>query len=116
MIDRCDLDHAIMKILWPRVHRTSGDTRAMGIKIGAELTPEINTLLLTCGETRQYSREAVGLRVLKLGFTRKNTNAGTLLVLDRQTSRRVHQLAPSYGLKKSVPGCPDCQPAETTAE
>jgi hypothetical protein len=116
MVDRCDLDHAIIEILLARVHRTTGDTTATGIKIGAELTPEVNTFLLTCGETRQYSREAVGLRVLKLGFTRKNTNAGTLLLLDRQTSRRVHQLAQSYGPKKSVPGCPDCQPAQTTAE
>lgn len=116
MIDRCDLDHALVEILWPRLHPTTGDTAAAGIKIGAELTPEVNTFLLTCGETRQYRREEVGLRVLKLGLTRKDTNTGTLLVLDRQTSRRIHQLARSYGIKKSVSGCPDCQPVKTTAE
>jgi hypothetical protein len=31
-----------------------------------------------------------------------------VLLLDRQTSRRVHQLARGYGIGKNVPGCPDC--------
>jgi hypothetical protein len=88
----------------------------VGIKIGAELTPEVNTFLLTCGETRQYGSEEVGARAAKLGLTKKRTNTAALLVLDRKTSRRIHQLAQSYGIKKSVPGCPDCQPAETPVE
>jgi hypothetical protein len=50
--------------------------------------------------------------VAKLGLSTKPTNAGTVLLLDRQTSRRVHQLALAYRIDKSVPGCPDCQAVE----
>ncbi|HEX3352953.1 MAG TPA: hypothetical protein VHS34_09040 [Terriglobales bacterium] len=114
LIDRCDLNHALVEVLWPRVHQSARAT--VGIKIGAELTPEVNTFLLTCGETRQYGSEEVGARAAKLGLTKKRTNTAALLVLDRKTSRRIHQLAQSYGIKKSVPGCPDCQPAETPVE
>ena len=108
-VDRCSLDHAIIEVVWPRVHRTIGDTAAANMKIGAELTPEVSTFLLCCGETRQYKREEVGKRVAKLGLSTKPTNAGTVLLLDRQTSRRVHQLAVAYRIDKSVPECPDCQ-------
>ncbi|HEV3386198.1 MAG TPA: hypothetical protein VG097_15365 [Gemmata sp.] len=94
------------------MHRTIGDAAAANMKIGAELTPEVSTFLLCCGETRQYSREEVGKRVAKLGLSTKPTNAGTVLLLDRQTSRRVHQLALAYRIDKSVPGCPDCQAVE----
>ena len=86
------------------------------MKIEAELTAEVNTFLLSCGEVRHYSREAVGRRVSQLGLTGDRNNAGAVLVLDRRTSRRVHQLARSYGIDKSVPGCPDCQPVETSTE
>lgn len=112
VIDRCSLDHAIVEVLWPRVHRTLEDAAAANMKIGAELTPQVSTFLLCCGETRQYSREQVGKRVAKLGLSTKPTNAGTVLLLDRQTSRRVHQLALAYRIDKSVPGCPDCQAVE----
>jgi hypothetical protein len=116
MVDRCNLDCAIVQVLWPRVHRATGDTATVGIRIEAELMLEVNTFLLCCGETRQYSREAIGIRVAKLELTRKNTNAGTQLLLDRRTAHRVHQLARAYGIDKSVPGCPYCQSIETTAE
>ena len=86
------------------------------MKIGAELTAEVNTFLLCCGETRQYSREEVGKRVVKLELSRKDTNAGTVLLLDRHTSRRVHQLARGYEINKSVAGCPDCQAVEPSVE
>ena len=112
VIDRCSLDHAIVEVVWPRVHRTIADAAAANMKIGAELTPEVSTFLLCCGETRQYSREEVGKRVAKLGLSTKPTNTGTVLLLDRQTSRRVHQLALAYRIDKSVPGCPDCQAVE----
>src|ERR1700693_3994919 len=112
IIDRCSLDHAIIEVLWPRVHRTIEDAAAANMKIGAELTPEVSTFLLCCGETRRYSREQVGKRVAKLELSTKDTNAGTLLVLDRRTSRQVHRLAAAYRIDKSVPGCPDCQAVE----
>jgi hypothetical protein len=116
MVDRCNLDCAIVEVLWPRVHRATGDIAAASMRIEAELMPEVNTFLLSCGETRQYSREEIGKRVSERGLTRKSTNAGTLLLLDRQTSLRVHQLARTYGIGTRMPGCPHCQPAETAAE
>jgi hypothetical protein len=116
LVNRCNLDCAIVEIVWPRVHTIASKTATPSMKIEAELTAEVNTFLLVCGETRQYTREEVGLRVAKLELSRKRTNAGTLLLLDRETSRRVHQLAQRYGIDKSVPGCPDCQPVETSAK
>jgi hypothetical protein len=116
IVDRCSLDFAIVEVLWPRVHKATGETAAASMKIGVDLTPEVNTYLLCCGETRQYSREAIGIRVAKLELTRKNTNAGTQLLLDRRTTYRVHQLARAYGIDKSVPGCPDCQSVEASSE
>ena len=116
MDDRCNLDCAFVEVLWPRVHRATGDTSAASMRIEAELMPEVNTFLLCCGENRQYNREEIGKWVSGQGLTRKDTNKGTLLVLDRWTSRRVHQLARSFGIDKNVPGCPDCLPVETTPE
>jgi hypothetical protein len=116
MVNRCNLDCAIVEILWPRVHAIASKTATASMKIAAELTAEVNTFLLCCGETRQYSREAVGLRVASLELSTKKTNAARLLLLDRQTSRRVHQLARGYGIDKSVAGCPDCQPVEPSVK
>jgi hypothetical protein len=115
-VDRCDLDCAIVAVVLPRVHGIRSDNAAATMKIEAELTAEVNTFLLSCGEVRQYRREAVGRRVSQLGLTGDRNNAGAVLVLDRRTSRRVHQLARSYGIDKCVPGCPDCQSVETSAE
>ena len=116
MVNRCDLDHAIIEILWPRLHASVTQTPAKRMKIEAELTAQVNTFLLCCGETRQFSREEVGIRVASLELSRKHTNAGTLLLLDRETSRRVHQLARGYGIDRVVPGCPDCQAVEPSVE
>jgi hypothetical protein len=116
MVNRCNLDCAFVEILWPRVHRTTDDTAAAQMKIGFELTPDVNTFLFSCGEIRKYSREEIGKRVSKLGLTTKDTSAGTLLLLDRNTSLRVHQLARSYGINKTMPECPECRPIQTSAE
>jgi hypothetical protein len=116
LVDRCNLDFAIVEVVLARLHRTTSESTAAGMKIEDELTADVNTFLLTCGGNFQYSREEVGKRVAKFEFSRKHTNAGTLLLLDRRTSRRVHQMARSYGIDISMPGCPDCQPVETSAQ
>ena len=114
--NRCTLDHAIIGVLWPRVHSNPTSVSTAKMKIGAHLTPELNTYLRGCGETCEYTPEEVGKRVAKLGLSRKPTNAGTVLLLDRETTLRVHALARGYGMDKSVPGCPDCGRIEPSAE
>jgi hypothetical protein len=115
-VDRCNLDCAILEILLLALHGSATTASAEKMKIEAELTADVNKFLLFCGERRQYSSEEVGIRVSNFELSRKHTNAGTVLLLDRQTSRRVHQLARSYGIDKSVPGCPDCQADQTSVE
>jgi hypothetical protein len=92
-IGQCNLDVAIVQVLWPRLHPSPTTTSAMKVKIEAELTAEVNTFLLACGETLQYSREEIGIRVASFEFTRKHTNTGTILLLSNATNRRVHGLA-----------------------
>jgi len=115
-IGPCNLDCAIIQVLWPRLHSSLPNTLATQMKIEAELTAEVNTFMLSCGDNLQYSREEVGIRVVHLALTRKRTNGGTILLLGSETNRRVHQLARSYGIGKNVLGCPHCQPAQTPAE
>jgi hypothetical protein len=115
--DCCNLDCAIIEVLWPRLHASLQGTAApTKMKIEAELPADVNTFLLSCGETVQYSREEIGIRVASLELTRKRTNAGTILLLGGVTNRRVHQLARSYGIGKNAPGCPYCQPGQTPPE
>jgi hypothetical protein len=114
-VGECNLDCAIIRVLWPRLHSSSTNIDATRLKIGADLTADVNTFLLACGETIQYSREEIGIRVASLGFTRKRGNTGSLLLLDSVTKQRVHQLARGYGIGEKVPGCPLCQPGERTS-
>jgi len=107
--DLCNLDSAIVEILWPRLHSGATEGTAGEIRIEEELMKDANTFLRCCGETWQYSREEVGKRLACLGLARQRKNFGMVLLLDRQTSRRVHQLARGYGIGKKVPECLDCQ-------
>ena len=90
----CTLDHAIIAVLWPRLHPNPSSASTARMKVGADLTPELNTYLRGCGETYEYRPEEVGKRIAKLGLSRKPTNAGTVLLLDRQTRLRVHATCP----------------------
>ena len=107
----CNLDCAVIEVLWPRLHSTPPNTVAH-MRIEAELTAEVNTFMLSCGDNLQYSREEVGIRVARLELTRKRTNGGTILLLGAETNGRVHQLARAYGIDKSMPGCPYCKQAQ----
>ena len=112
----CNLDCAIIEVLWPRLHSSPSNTMARQMKIEAELTAEVNTYLLSCGEMRQYSREEIGIRIASLEISKKRKSAGSVLLLNRQTSRRVHHLARCYGIERNVPDCTDCQWMKTPAE
>ena len=112
LVGQCNLDCAIIQVLWPRLHSAPTNANATRVKIEAELTAEVNTLLLSCGETISYSREEVGIRVASLELSRKRMNTGSILLLDSLTNHRVHQLARGYGIAEKVPGCALCQPVE----
>ena len=109
----CNVDCALVEVIWPRLHSNPSQTRATQMKIEAELTAEVNTFLLSCGETRQYSREEIGIRVASLGLATKRTNGGSVLLICNETNRRIHQLARGYGIGKKVLECFHCQPAWT---
>jgi len=107
VVGQCDLDCAIIQVLWPRLHSTAiNNTDAARLKIEAELAAEVNTFLWSCGETLQYSGEEIGIRVASLELARKRTNRGTVLLLSSVTNRRIHELARCYGIGEKVPGCP----------
>ena len=55
----CTLDHAIIGVLWPRLHPNPSSASTARMKVGADLTPELNTYLRGCGETYEYSPEEV---------------------------------------------------------
>ena len=77
-----------------------------------EITSLANTLLRTQGEIVEYRPEEVGHRLDGLSLGRTRQNEGVFLLLGRDTSRLVHQLALAYGLSwdvNSAPDCPDCK-------
>ena len=77
-----------------------------------EITSLANTLLRTQGEIVEYRPEEVGHRLDGLSLGRTRQNEGMFLLLGRDTSRLVHQLALAYGLSwdvNSAPDCPDCK-------
>ena len=77
-----------------------------------EIASFANTLLRTQGEIVEYRPEEVGHRLDGLSLGRTRQNEGMFLLLDRNTSRLVHQLALAYGLSwdvNSARNCPDCK-------
>ncbi len=107
----CNLDMAMMEILWPRLHPQSNDAPTAEMKMEAEFTAQINTFLLAAGQQERVSSEVVGSRVQELGLEQKRKKGGSKLLLTPETSRRIHQLARKLDPVKHVPGCPDCEKA-----
>ena len=101
---------AATEVLWPRIHSAEN---AISMK---DLTGFTNTLLRSRGENREYSPEELGIRLKNEGLCRRRRNSGMVLVFDRPTQRRVHQMARSLGVGKSVAECPDCSETQITAE
>ncbi|MBV9339339.1 MAG: hypothetical protein JO159_00430 [Acidobacteria bacterium] len=110
-LDSCNVDSAIIEILWPRLHPSASGELATKIKI-SELTELINTYLLSCGEILQYSPVEIGKRLACLGLSRHRRGSGMFLLANRDTIRRIHQLARSLGVGKLVAGCLECQQAQ----
>ena len=82
------------------------------MKMKAEFTANVNTYLLAAGETQEFTAEMVGKRTVLLGLAHRRTKHGSHLLLNPQTSRRIHQLARNLDLGKQVSWCPECGRAE----
>jgi hypothetical protein len=63
-----------------------------------EIAAEINQIVHARGERLQYSAEAIGRRLKKVGLvTRRLGKAGKGLTMDLATVTQVHELAAAYG-------------------
>jgi hypothetical protein len=89
------------------VHRRQQD--AIQVRDLARYT---NAVLRAKGEILEFSPEEIGCRLRAIGlFTTRNA-AGKAVRLDRQTSKRAHELALQYEIPMppgGFPGCPDCE-------
>jgi hypothetical protein len=96
----------IIEIILVLLHKR--ELTALRVEKIAELT---NALLRSRGEIIEYSSAEVGWKLRQLGLCRRRDRAGKSLCLHRHTSRRVHDLAYSYGILSGQnlrQNCPDC--------
>ena len=106
----CDPTLALAEVIWTVLH--DGQKEATITRI-AELA---NVLLHSRGETLDHSPEELGWKLRNLGLYRKRGRNGMVLRFDRQTVRRIHELARQFALEvQPVEGCRDCTEAEGTA-
>ena len=101
-----NIRYVILEIVLVLLHKRELSALRVG-KI-AELT---NALLRSRGEIIEYSSAEVGWKLRQLGLSRTRDRAGKSLSLQRETSRRIHELAASSGVlsRENVrQGCPDC--------
>ena len=111
LAQRCwDPGSAMIEVLLSLRHASESETAMK------ELAALTNALLRSRGENREYSEEELGKRLQKLGVHRHRKNIGMVIVFDRANSCRVHQLARSFSVGKSVTGCPDCEEAQVAKE
>jgi hypothetical protein len=83
------------------------------------LATAANAVLRSFGEIVEYSPSEIGFRLASLGlYTTRTTNA-KVLRLDRDTSRKAHELARRLGVplpEKGFPDCPGCGSPARAAE
>jgi hypothetical protein len=81
-----------------------------------KLTELVNATVSASGEIKEYNAVEVGRLLSRLNLPpRSRTGPGMVVELNRQVSRRVHELKMRYAVTTSpdrFPGCPDCEPPE----
>jgi hypothetical protein len=105
-----DVAYVLVEILWSEIH--SREHRQVTL---SNLAKDANALLRSRGECIEYSAEMVGWRLKHLHIRKHTDTAGRKVLLDRDTSRRVHCLAQTYDLPRSQhlrEGCSDCAASE----
>ena len=100
----------MIEVLWPRQHASE---KAVTMKALTALT---NTLLRSRGETLEYSPEELGRTLANEGVIRHRTAAGMVVIFDRATVLRLHQLARSLGVGKKMAKCSDCEETRIPAD
>ena len=105
-----DVNCAIVEILCDMIH----DGKERDITVN-ELAKNVNGLLRSRGEILEFSAEEVGWKLRDLNIPRHNSSVGRQVLLERDTSQRVHRLAEVYDLpysRRVMEGCPDCNQAK----
>ena len=105
-----DVTYILVEILWGEIH--SREHKQVSV---SNLAKDVNALLRSRGEFREYSPEEVGWKLKGLSIPRHTDTSGRQVLLDRDTSRRVHRLAQTYDLPCSQhvgDGCAHCAPPE----
>jgi hypothetical protein len=100
-----DVRFAIIEILLAETHSRKRSRLAVGC-----LAQDVNALLRSRGEIRQFSSEEIGWRLKALNIRRHTDGTGRYIGLDTDTSRLVHRLARAYDLLSSrgVGQCSAC--------
>lgn len=75
----------------------------------AEFTKEVNTYLRSRGEILTFTSTEVGKKVAALNLPSRCNGGGNSLILNRETSRRIHRLAHISGAGRNMPECRDCE-------
>jgi hypothetical protein len=104
----CDPCAAMIEVMWPQLH---ANEKELSMR---DLTQLTNTLLRSRGEIREYSSEELGKKLRSLGLYRHRKNSGMVLLFARDTVRRMHELARSFGVCKMVAGCSNCMASKIT--
>ena len=103
------LECVIAMVLLVLVH--DGNARKVSKVRVTEITESVNAALRANGEVVEYSPKEVGWRLVTLGIYTRRIQGGKGVLLDREFSRSVHNLARRLGVQMSAPGfpgCPDC--------
>jgi hypothetical protein len=107
---RCtDIRYVIIEVILVLLHQR--ELSAVRVEKIADLT---NVLIRSRGEIVEHSAEEVGWKLRQLGLYRHRDGTGKSLSLNRDTSRRVHEWARSWGVlsrQNAAQECPDCAPA-----
>ena len=108
-LQTCSVETAIVEILWPYLHPRDGETPVSRMKMEAEFTKEVNTYLRSRGEILTFTSTEVGKKVAALNLPSRCNGGGNSLILNRETSRRIHRLAHISGAGRNMPECRDCE-------
>jgi hypothetical protein len=106
-----DVAYVLVEILWAEIH--SRDHKQVSV---SDLARDANALLLSRGEFREYRAEEVGWKLKHLNIPKHTDSSGRQVLLDHDTSQRVHRLAQTYDLPRSQhvrDGCSECAAAES---
>ena len=101
-----DVNCMIVEILLGELH--SG--KRTKVQVG-DLAKDVTALAQSRGEIKGYGTEVIGWKLKGLSIPKHTNTSGRHVVLDRDTSRRMHRLARAYELQclqRVKDGCSDC--------